>query len=742
MFSTFIQSTRITIVAALVMVTLLFIGFMSAPQAQAATMEELQAMIATLMAQIAAMQVGPTVTSSSTISIGTTIVTTDTLRIRGAAGVNAAYIASQPAGSEGVVVEGPVSKDGYNWYKVDYVTGADGWNVGAWLRIKTDLPDQLGTYIGYMDGQQFIKTENLSKAEATANCKLNATNNPKSVVRCIWRGVEIFSTTTVKPTPRFNGITYPVDSPLVTVSAVFSAPTIALTSVAGPVNVGTVNWGDGSAVETVNALISGREATAKIKHTYATNGTFTITLTGRDGKTAVEAVKVTKSKVEDTNSSLTFSLSPKSPDATGIELGASRAAVLVYEIAASNDSGGDTDLDTLAVGFVVNGMDFNTLVRDAVLVINGNEFESDTIQKVGGKMIATFDIDGDISVSDSDDVEVTVLLRFREVSLPSGTVTVQASIGDYERNLTSAEAEEEVTTFKGIAVGEVHTMISKSVLTAYTLADVKEVTKKTVDPIPTAVDDEYTLYRIVLISGKVHEVKVGFMPISYRDEQFRKTGYTGDIAKLIALVKVTPTPNLGTYIIYYSDGTKVTHGDTSKEIALQVCKLGAATKPSLTLRCTWNGEEIFNNGTAPVVTAPGKNAFACDRSVATKVASGTLACYGMWDYGDNFGGDKSMCGSLGAPKKGCVIQTPVCVTGAAKATEFFTNDTLTTAKLATISTRLKVTPEVAKDGIAGLWEYTCTSPITAGAVLGASTDIFTEIGKTLGTIGTLLNALK
>jgi hypothetical protein len=174
----------------IVALTLLFIGcFSSVSVAKAATIEELQAMIANLMAQIAAMQAtgsnsGTTsVASTSVMHIGAPVAVTSALRVRVAPGVNSLFIATQPVGATGVIVEGPVVKDGYNWFKVDYATGTDGWNVGSWLRTRTDLPDLKGTYIGYMNGSQFIKTENISRADALANCKLNATSNPLYLAR-------------------------------------------------------------------------------------------------------------------------------------------------------------------------------------------------------------------------------------------------------------------------------------------------------------------------------------------------------------------------------------------------------------------------------------------------------------------------------------------------------------------------------------------------------------------------------
>ena len=78
----------------------------------------------------------------------------------------------------------------------------------------------------------------------------------------------------------------------------------------------------------------------------------------------------------------------------------------------------------------------------------------------------------------------------------------------------------------------------------------------------------------------------------------------------------------------------------------------------------------FESGAVSVKgEAPKKNIFNCNRSVMAKVASGSIACYGMWDYGEDFGGDVKMCGSYDG-KTGCVIQTPVCTSGTAKAAKY------------------------------------------------------------------------
>lgn len=126
------------------------------PVAKAASVEEMQTQMAVLMSQIAALQSRINVaqvngsstpetpkrpmdraTSSTVLQIGAKVITTNALRIRSTAGLQATFIATQPAHVEGVIVEGPVMVDGYRWFKVDYVTGADGWNVGFLLKTKT-----------------------------------------------------------------------------------------------------------------------------------------------------------------------------------------------------------------------------------------------------------------------------------------------------------------------------------------------------------------------------------------------------------------------------------------------------------------------------------------------------------------------------------------------------------------------------------------------------------------------------
>lgn len=54
----------------------------------------------------------------------------------------------------------------------------------------------LGSYDGYfgdLDSGPFIQTEDISCADALANCELNAAANPSLSVTCTWDGVVIFA---------------------------------------------------------------------------------------------------------------------------------------------------------------------------------------------------------------------------------------------------------------------------------------------------------------------------------------------------------------------------------------------------------------------------------------------------------------------------------------------------------------------------------------------------------------------
>jgi hypothetical protein len=589
MFGHKIDRGHMRVATIVVALALLFIGCFSAVSvAKAATIEELQAMITQLMAQIAAMQAtsGGTVgaatgTSTAVVHIGTPVTVTSPLRVRVAPGVNALYIATQPIGATGVVIEGPVVKDGYNWFKVDYATGTDGWNVGSWLRERTDLPDMLGTYIGYMNGVQFIKTENISRTDALANCKLNTTNNPTAVVRCTWRGVDIFVSTETKSTPRIVDAMGPADASFVNATIVFGTPTFVAPAVTGPTKVGSINWGDGTTVETVNELITGAQVTVHRKHTYVGSGSFTITAIGLDGKTDTKTVSVSQ-------------LPQPKPVTTGLYRGYKNGRLTI-----------ETPDITKA-----------SALTNCQTIVTANPTLPVRCEWNGKVVFATG------VIYENPDMPVRVL------------------------SITNAATP----VISGTASGT----------------------------------DSVT---VVIMQGTIGKVSVSdSIPVVNGQ-------WSGTVLQSLSNGKYTALVNA-------NNGVEVARRDFTIDL-------------STTMTAT---------------TTPNRNAFGCGRTlVGGTYANGVVGCYGMWDYGDVFGGDHYMCGSYGEGKIGCQIKTNVCTSGYAKATAYYAGADLTATKLNTISARLNTTSDVAKNGIAGLWEYSCTpAPVTpaasssaSGAVLGA-----------------------
>jgi len=114
-----------------------------------------------------------------------------------------------------------------------------------------------------------------------------------------------------------------------------------------------------------------------------------------------------------------------------------------------------------------------------------------------------------------------------------------------------------------------------------------------------------------------------------------------------------------------------------------------------------------------VVNPPLKNNFACNRSAAVASESGKFACYGVWDYGERFGGDVDMCGAYNQGRLGCEVNAPVCESGKAVAEEYYSNRDLKQMNrvlLQTISNNLQANRTTALDGVAGLWKYSCVEP--------------------------------
>lgn len=114
-----------------------------------------------------------------------------------------------------------------------------------------------------------------------------------------------------------------------------------------------------------------------------------------------------------------------------------------------------------------------------------------------------------------------------------------SSAGSYTVNLyTAAYGTTDIVNSTKRELAQVNVMISGGTTSSgsYTLSDVASVTKRNVDPIPSAIDDEYTEYTITLKNGTKYGVKVyGNATLSMNEQGFRNTGYTGDVQALMKI---------------------------------------------------------------------------------------------------------------------------------------------------------------------------------------------------------------
>lgn len=70
----------------------------------------------------------------------------------------------------------------------------------------------------------------------------------------------------------------------------------------------------------------------------------------------------------------------------------------------------------------------------------------------------------------------------------------------------------------------------------YVITDIVSVTTRSVDPNPLLADDEYVLYTVTLNDGTVRTIRTaGFSTLEMKQQEFYKSGYSGDITKLMAL---------------------------------------------------------------------------------------------------------------------------------------------------------------------------------------------------------------
>ena len=202
-------------------------------------------------------------------------------------------------------------------------------------------------------------------------------------------------------------------------------------------------------------------------------------------------------------------------------------------------------------------------------------------------------------------------------------------------------------------------------------------------------------------------------------------------------------PNISTYgslsYILKIDGVDYSKGPVQSFIGTPaILGLTAGTHTLQARVCNqvgcapWSISVTVNVNTPPPAVeapaaVPGYNAMSCVSPLLKGVSSGGIGCYGMWDSGNSFGGDVSMCGDYSG-LTGCEIKTTACSSGSAIATKVVSPSSLADSQIQVYSTNLKTSVAAVKDNVLKLWEYTCTPVVVSAGhttsqslVLGATT---------------------
>ncbi len=129
-------------------------------------------------------------------------------------------------------------------------------------------------------------------------------------------------------------------------------------------------------------------------------------------------------------------------------------------------------------------------------------------------------------------------------------------------------------------------------------------------------------------------------------------------------------------------------------------------------------EDSTSEGSVP---GPKKNHFSCNRDSDLNIDDGELACYGLWDFGGEFGDDENMCQNSSYQKAitGCKISAPVCDSGKAVASRVISTykpwyssanggSPATDSQVATIAKNLKTSKDAVRSQLIQVWEYKCT----------------------------------
>ncbi len=721
---------------------------------------EMLALIQVLMAQVAQLQQllaakqaagGGGGFQPQGIALGATVQTTDLLKVRQNPSVTAQQLGYQNTSAQGKVTSGPRSADGYTWWYIDYNVGVDGWSAQNWLRpVYTPVT--------------------LTPANPTPGLGCELTTDKAlyrygEQIKLTWKGIGAAYANFVNDTSGKDSIYISPEKQSANGSAYVSASVLGL-----PNFTLKVTAADGRTSQC--------DLTVKVDLPTTTSPT-----TGNSN-----------AQVEFVDSNTTTYITPGGNNTTGFEI--------EFDVIAIDDDVyvGDTvpAKDGVRVYFDGPGdpteayytIDSNADEENGYYVVQEGESETFVVKA----NVKTVPVSGQYRMGldtvmyrqgySSGSIKSADMVNIPDFKTPYVYLTAGAAVGCVSGTQTYPEGTKRTSIINpdgtSSSIADAYYVCRSGVwkieggLPAPGIAFTASVTGVTAR-VDFGLSNGCAGYVIDWGDGKTQQQISSsngpictqiYTPVSlvhtYPGDgtwTIKLTSYSGGTKGAVTTKTVNtlvPMPAPGDYKVY-KDNSLFYDGYQQfllQSDALNHCKQLAANYQTAAVRCTWNGTTIFDNSstiTPPTTVssvAPQKNYFACNRSLspAQTFANGQVACYGMWDYGNDFGGDVNMCGSYNG-STGCNIPVSACASSYGSATKYYSNSALSNnaSKLSEVAANLQVTTSVAKAGIAGLWEYTCSSNdsfgYSSGSVLGASTDSKANLQTQIDAMRTLLNSM-
>ena len=218
--------------------------------------------------------------------------------------------------------------------------------------------------------------------------------------------------------------------------------------------------------------------------------------------------------------------------------------VFAFELDA-DDSTDDITINSLPLTVDVSDTEtYNALVRDARLVVDGEEYDDVSVQDGGtDTAVLTFDFDSDeLTVEEGESIDVELQLEFRALPEADEGTRIQAYITSAQADEIDAEGADDLSSsqISGSATGELHTLRTGGT----TSGEVETSAELKTNSSATTEDDE------------------GVFTIEFEVTAFEQDVYIDNSAS-----RGTTTSSAGVnYILEDSSGDEVTAGDVSANL--------------------------------------------------------------------------------------------------------------------------------------------------------------------------------